>query len=589
VIGAQREAAAQLEARLRRAHAAFAHGERRIHCRQQVGAAGSEVERRDARRETRGDDGAAAAERVDARQRDQVRVQPRAAHERFEPQRADQRQPPGIGLAAGPLQHGSGFGGIRDRVAQVGEHGARRCRHGDELLPVAGHRIGGVGHQRRQRDGGDTGRRVEPDQSARDAERVAEAGEQLVGDVADGVAHRVHHRVGRGEVERRIAVAAELHAVGGEHEDELALRVEAEADAQRVGARDGRRRQVEHAVRRVAGSRPDAEARQCDGGAADEVDAEQLRRGLHARRRVAELDAERRRETRIAARAGVELQTEHDGGTAEREAHAIGARHGAEQAAEMGEPIGAALRVGEDAAHPMGQRNRPLRREFGDREVEHRIAALQSEQAAQGGDRRRRTGRIRLRLDEAEHELEHRVVELVGAVGGDAQVSRRRRAGQLQAGEREGEERLVRSALARRNVDLDADAAQPRLPRQRGRGIERDLGGEADAAGVGAQQQRLGHRRPAVLLDAKERNRERGVRHRRRRHRAHAHADAHVQAVGPALVDGEREDERRIVDCDQRQPDHAGFRRAVGAAERGIDERDQRAPLIGVRQHLLQR
>ena len=102
---------------------------------------------------------------------------------------------------------------------------------------------------------------------------------------------------------------------------------------------------------------------------------------------------------------------------------------------------------------------------------------------------------------------------------------------------------------------------------------------DSDAAAVGAEQQRLAHRGPPSFLTRKSGTAsvvlDTGA------VRAHADADAYVQAIGPALVDSQCEAEWRVFDLDQRQPRHAGFGAAVGAAQRGIDERDQRRALRG--------
>ena len=202
----------------------------------------------------------------------------------------------------------------------------------------------------------------------------------------------------------------------------------------------------------------------------------------------------------------------------------------ADQRRQVAQPVAARAGLREQAAHPVGDGEHAARRQLGDREVGHRVAVLQAEQAGQRGELRVGRQRIGLGLEQRHHQVEQRVVEFVGAVGRHAHVARRGGAGQLQAGEREAEHRALGVAGRGGQVDVDADAAQPRLARHRRRGIDGDRRADADAPAGRAEQQRLAHARPAVLVRAEQRHRQRGG--RGRIGGAEAQAQADVQAVG---------------------------------------------------------
>ncbi|HAN37700.1 MAG TPA: hypothetical protein DCQ29_02260, partial [Chitinophagaceae bacterium] len=305
---------------------------------------------------------------------------------------------------------------------------------------------------------------VEADQLPRQAERIAQAGEQFVGDVLHRGAGGVHHRVGRGEVQRGEIARAQAHGVGGEHEVQPPLRVQPEAQAQGIGPRDDRSGHVEDAAAVAPGRRPHAQAGQGEGLAADEVDAEDVGARLDARVVVAELDGQAGREPRVAARAAVDAQREREHRrAAEAEAHRVAHARAAEQGREVFEPVGAAGVAGEDAAHPVGQRHRAAGGQRGDREIGHGVAAAQAEQAGHGHQRRVGQRGIGLRLDQRHHQVEQRIVEFVGAVGRHAHVARRGGARQLQPGERQAEGRALRIRCRGGQVDFEPDAAEPRL------------------------------------------------------------------------------------------------------------------------------
>ena len=109
----------------------------------------------------------------------------------------------------------------------------------------------------------------------------------------------------------------------------------------------------------------------------------------------------------------------------------------------------------------------PCARQLGDREVGHGVAALQAEQAAERGDRRvGAPAASACALTSAEHELEHRVVELrrrrrrpragrcgVVAPGSCRPVSARPNSGSFG------------SAGAVGRSIVEADATEPRLAR----------------------------------------------------------------------------------------------------------------------------
>ena len=119
---------------------------------------------------------------------------------------------------------------------------AARCRHR-------------VGRERRQRRAG----AVMPGALPRPSSTrtvVPSPPTSSVGDLADGVAGRVHQGVGRGEVEDGVRLVADRHVVGGEHERRPAPGVEGEAEPQPLGPDGGRAGHHRGAGRSPCRSRP---------------------------------------------------------------------------------------------------------------------------------------------------------------------------------------------------------------------------------------------------------------------------------------------------------------------------------------------
>ena len=125
----------------------------------------------------------------------------------------------------------------REHAEDVGDLGPVGGEHRAPVRGDGGERVGEeVGDARRW--GSPPGHRrgaARPSSTWTGRERVTEPAEQVVGDVLERLADRVHDGVGGGEVEGGVRRSvADLHAVGGEHEGEAARRVEGEADAQGV-------------------------------------------------------------------------------------------------------------------------------------------------------------------------------------------------------------------------------------------------------------------------------------------------------------------------------------------------------------------
>ena len=226
--------------------------------------------------------------------------------------------------------------------------------------------------------------------------------------------------------------------------------------------------------------------------------------------------------------------------------------------------------------------------DLGDREVRGGVGAGKAEQAADRGDRRAGRGGVRLRLDQREHEVQQRVVELVQPVGGDADVARASRPRQLQPAERQPEDRILRVGGRRRDVDVETDGSEVRLAGHGRRRVDCDRRGDADAAARRAEQQRDRDGGAALLLGAEERHGERGGRDRRAR--PHRDAEADVDPIGGLVIDGDSDGQIGLVEAHDRQPDDtARIGRSVGPAHRLVDECDQRVSLGVVGQHRLQR
>ena len=141
-----------------------------------------------------------------------------------------------------PVMLRAAAGAGRRQVAKLGEHG----RHGgsvvaDEALPVGAHGSERVLQQGADRDRRDAGGRVQAEQDADRGGGRAEPVQHLVGDVGEDGRADLGDRVGARQVERRVIVAGDDDAVGGEQQRRLARCVEGEAGAQ---AADAQRRRA---------------------------------------------------------------------------------------------------------------------------------------------------------------------------------------------------------------------------------------------------------------------------------------------------------------------------------------------------------
>ena len=227
-----------------------------------------------------------------------------AAGRELERRRADQRQPPAWRRCR-RHRPPNPFALVGEREAQRRAPGAwpHRCRSARPVAAERGHRIG---HQRSQRDGRDAGGGSRPTSWRAVPSASPRPASNLVGDGFHHAAGRVHHRVGRGQVQR-----GELACRGARCRRRArssgAASIEAEAQAQR--RRAPRSEFVRSRMGAAAARRPTAQARQREGFAADEID------GLNGTR----LDAPPRR-YQLDGEAGREPWAARPLATAQREA-----------------------------------------------------------------------------------------------------------------------------------------------------------------------------------------------------------------------------------------------------------------------------
>ena len=361
-----------------------------------------------------------------------------------------------------------------------------------------------------QRDRGHArlpGRRLEADEQLDDLAGVAELRQERGDELLDGGAGGVHQRVGRGQVERRVAVAADLDPVGGEHGDGATGVVELEADAHGLyphGRRGAGGGQVEHdrlgAALRAPEVRPQREAGQRPGRAAAEVGLEQVGDGLHAVGAAAEVDLDGGGQPQSARRPRLRPERDPEAGIARGHLDGIagrGDRRARDQAGQLCEPRGPARRVGEHAVEPGRDGADAGGRQLLDGQRRDRGGGAQAEE---GGERRERPGRgRRLGPHEAEHEVEGDVVELVEAAQAEVEVAGGP-TGQLEAAQAQPDGRVV-VVTRRRDVDGDGDRAEVDVAGA-GRVVEVERGRQADpSAAVTEEQHRIrrGCRAPGDL------------------------------------------------------------------------------------------
>ena len=309
---------------------------------------------------------------------------------------------------------------------------------------------------------------------------------------------------------------ADRHPVGGEHEHRPALVVERDADPHRLdpdaGDRGAGRRQVERQVLGAAVAaaevRPQAEPGQRRGGAGAKVGAEQVGRQLHDRSGVADLDVHGRHDPQVPARTGLGAQPEPTGRDADRHLDGVAGhgRAGRQQVGDHTQPGVEVPRVAEHLVEPVGESRKPAAEQLVDRQRRQVVG-----EAEQGGDRMQRpvVGRG-LGLHQAEHQLDHGVLEMLRRVEAELEVLRLS-AGQLQLAEGQADRGRVVAGVGGGDVDLHTDAAEVELA-GRGRGrVEHDGALQPDPAAGPAQQQRADGRRAGAAGRLEQRDVQPGV------------------------------------------------------------------------------
>ena len=127
------------------------------------------------------------------------------------------------------------------------------------------------------------------------------------------------------------------------------------------------------------------------------------------------------------------------------------------------------------ARGPLGDRADSFRRQTIERQLRDGSAGGKADEPREGLNGA--AGLPRLRFEQAEHEIENDVVELIEMRERKRDVARRRGAGELQSTERQTE---IRRAAAGRHFERQSDRAKMRLARNGRRRVDGDLAGERD-------------------------------------------------------------------------------------------------------------
>ena len=350
-------------------------------------------------------------------------------------------------------------------------------------MPVTATSPDRVGHQGSEGDGRDPGRRIQANQQSDHRKHRAQAAEQLGCDIADRIADRIHDRARRGQIEARVVMEPQDHAVRGQHKGEPAFRIQGEPDPQGIGPRHGGVRNVEDTLAHpgTARSGPDTELRQGNRRTRDQVDLEEVRTGLNPRGIISKLDAEGRRKPVIAGRARIDTQLDSQlRRAAQVEGHAVTTRGPPKQIREIAHPVVPTAGGRDERMQPGRNGAKALPWQGGDRKVRDLVAAFQAEHPADGSDGRTEWSRISLGFYQRQHQIQQGIVDLVEPVGRDADIPWSGRSGQLESGKADPEHGI--SVTQRRGqIDVQADGAEASLSGHRRAVVNHDRGGDADA------------------------------------------------------------------------------------------------------------